>query len=49
VQRHFTTAEGTDWSSVFLVPVAITVACAVAFLLFFKEDRVPRARVVSEA
>lgn len=37
VQTYFTRGETTDWSSVFLVPVAITVACAVAFLLFFKE------------
>ncbi len=40
VQTYFTAGEVTDWSSVFLVPVAITVACAVAFLLFFKEEHV---------
>jgi nucleoside transporter len=48
VQTYFTTAEGTDWSSVFLVPVAITVACAVAFLLFFKEKHAARAPATAE-
>jgi len=42
VQDYFTTAEGIDWTSVFLVPVAVTVACAVAFLLFFKEEYTAR-------
>lgn len=28
----------TNWSGVFLVPVALTVLCAVAFLTLFKED-----------
>ncbi len=38
VQTYFTSGETTAWSNVFLVPVAITVACAIAFLLFFKEE-----------
>jgi nucleoside transporter len=38
VQTHFTVDGITDWTSVFLVPVAITVACAIAFLVFFKEE-----------
>jgi MFS family permease len=38
VQTYFTRGEVTQWSQVFLVPVAITVACAVAFLLLFKEE-----------
>ena len=38
VQTYFTVDGVTNWTNVFLVPVAITVACAVAFLLFFKED-----------
>ncbi len=40
VQSHFTAGAVTDWTSVFLVPVAITVACAIAFLIFFKEEHV---------
>jgi sugar phosphate permease len=38
VQTYFTAGSVTDWTRVFLVPVAITVACAIAFLLFFKEE-----------
>jgi len=38
VQTYFTSGGATEWSRVFLVPVAITVICAVAFLLFFKEE-----------
>lgn len=49
VQTYFTTPSGTDWSSVFLVPVAITVACALAFLMFFKEKHVGRAGAASAA
>jgi hypothetical protein len=41
VRDFFTTGEAeamvTNWQGVFLVPVFITVCCAVAFLLFFKE------------
>ncbi len=40
VQTYFTSAGVTDWSRVFLVPVAITVTSAVAFLMFFKEEHV---------
>ncbi len=40
VLTYFTTSGATDWTRVFLVPVAITVAAAVAFLLFFKEQHV---------
>jgi MFS family permease len=39
VQTYFTADGATNWTSVFLVPVAITVACAIAFLIFFKEER----------
>jgi hypothetical protein len=42
IQTYFTSSGTTDWRSVFLVPVAITVACAVAFLLFFKEEHAAR-------
>lgn len=38
VQDFFTVGDTTDWTHVFLVPVAITVAAAIAFLLFFKEQ-----------
>ncbi len=39
VQSRFTVDGVTDWSTVFLVPCAITVLCAVAYLLFFKDQR----------
>ena len=42
VQDHFTTATATakviNYTGVFLVPCDLTVACALAFLIFFKED-----------
>jgi len=39
--RDFFTTEGvTDWRSVFLVPCALTIACAVAFVVFFRERAV---------
>lgn len=41
IRGYFTTGVGeaatTNWTGVFLVPVFLTVTCAVAFLLFFKE------------
>jgi MFS family permease len=40
IQSVFTSDGVTDWTRVFLVPVAITVACAIAFMLFFREERV---------
>ncbi len=40
IQNRFTADGVTDWPAVFLVPCAITVVCAVAYLLFFKDDRV---------
>ena len=39
VQSTFTDTTGTDWFTVFLVPCAITVACAISYLLFFKDQR----------
>ncbi|MFC1530490.1 MFS transporter [Gemmatimonadota bacterium] len=33
----------TNWSNVFLVPCALTLVCAVAFILFFREEKVPTA------
>ena len=42
IRDVFTTAAGTNWTHVFLVPCALTVLCAVAFLLFFREKTAPR-------
>jgi MFS family permease len=39
IRDVFTTAGVTNWTYVFLVPCALTVLCAVAFLLFFREER----------
>jgi len=41
VKTYFTTDAGTNWTGVFLVPCGITVLCALAFLLFFKEEDSP--------
>ena len=37
IRDVFTVDGATDWTKVFLVPCALTVACAVAFLVFFHE------------
>jgi MFS family permease len=39
VQSHFTSEGITNWTGVFIVPVILTVLCALAFLLFFKDKR----------
>jgi nucleoside transporter len=36
VRDVFSSAGATDWTKVFLVPCALTVLCAAAFLLFFR-------------
>lgn len=36
----FTKGGVTNWTSVFLVPCALTVLCAIVFLLFFREKKV---------
>jgi nucleoside transporter len=41
VRDWFTTPAGTNWTGVFLVPCALTVVCAAAFLLFFREESAP--------
>ena len=41
IRDVFTVAGETNWTSVFLVPCALTVVCAVAFLLFFREEAGP--------
>lgn len=39
IKSMFTTPEGvTNWTNVFLVPCALTILCAVAFLAFFKTN-----------
>ena len=39
IQKTFTEAEITNWRNVFLVPTILTLACAVAFVVFFKEKK----------
>jgi nucleoside transporter len=43
VRDFFTTEAGTDWTGVFLVPCALTILCAGAFLVFFREEAAPAA------
>jgi len=43
VQSYFTTDIGTNWTGVFLVPCALTIACAFAFVFFFKEEKTVEA------
>jgi nucleoside transporter len=38
IRDVFTTGAETNWTHVFLVPCALTLLCAVAFLLFFREE-----------
>jgi len=42
VWSFFTTDEVTNWTAVFIVPCAITVLSALAFILFFKDVRVSK-------
>jgi MFS family permease len=39
IRDLFTTDAVTNWTHVFVVPCFLTVLCAVAFLLFVKDDR----------
>lgn len=39
VQSYFTTEAVTNWTGVFLVPCVLTILCAIAFLLFFREEK----------
>jgi nucleoside transporter len=41
VKNAFTGPAGTNWTGVFIVPCFLTVACAVAFLIFFKAEKKP--------
>ncbi len=38
IRDVFTTGADTNWTYVFLVPCALTLFCAVVFLLFFREE-----------
>jgi nucleoside transporter len=44
IRDLFTTDATTNWTYVFIVPCFLTVICAVAFLLFVKEDRPVQAQ-----
>jgi MFS family permease len=39
IQETFTVNGVTDWTSTFLVPCVLTIICALAFVLFFREQR----------
>ena len=42
IQSIYTDAAGVvNWTNVFLVPCALTILCAVAFVTFFREQRSP--------
>jgi len=43
VKDYFTSAAGTNWTGVFLVPCVLTIVAAVAFLVFFREESGERA------
>lgn len=38
IKDVFTTETVTNWTNVFLVPCVLTILCALAFLLFFREE-----------
>jgi MFS family permease len=39
IKDMFTVGDMTNWTRVFIVPCILTVLCALAFLLFFREER----------
>lgn len=41
IQTVFTGPLGTDWRKVFIIPAVLTILCAVAFMLLFKERKKP--------
>ncbi len=43
IRDVFTVGAETNWTYVFLVPCALTVLCAVAFLIWFREETAPPA------
>lgn len=48
IMGYFRQPTGVNWTGVFLVPCALTVLCALAFLLFFRESPRPVAEGESE-
>jgi nucleoside transporter len=38
IRDVFTVGDVTNWTGVFLVPCALTILCALAFVLFFREE-----------
>ena len=44
IKDYFTTAAGTNWTGVFLIPCALTILCAAAFLLFFKDEKAEKLK-----
>jgi len=41
IKDLFTTGTATNWRSVFLVPVGLTLLCALIFVFFFEERKAP--------
>jgi len=44
IKDYFTTDAGTNWTGVFLIPCALTILCAAAFLLFFKDEKAEKLK-----
>ncbi len=44
IKDYFTTDAGTNWTGVFLVPCALTILCAAAFLLFFRDEKAEKLK-----
>ncbi|MBW3544475.1 MAG: MFS transporter, partial [Bacteroidetes bacterium] len=50
VSDHYTLADQThDWQSIWLIPSGIAVLVTILFVVFFKEERVPREEVLEKA
>jgi len=41
IQNVFTAGGATNWRNVFWVPTVLTLVCAAAFVLLFKERKAP--------
>lgn len=39
IQDFYTTGGTTNWQSVFIVPCALTVLCALLFIMFFRDEK----------
>ena len=44
IKDYFTTDTGTNWTGVFLIPCALTILCAAAFFLFFKDEKAEKLK-----